>query len=123
MARPWEKCRVVRIVNLTQHPITIYDESGENVVEEIPPSGTVARVRAEQPVIGYINDVPVVKTEWGEVEGLPEPEECTVYVVSTLVLQALAGKRDDVVSPDTGPASAVRDETNRIIGVRRFQTI
>jgi hypothetical protein len=36
------------------------------------------------------------------------------------VAQAVAG-RDDVVAPDTGPESVVRDAEGKIIGVRRFQ--
>jgi hypothetical protein len=37
------------------------------------------------------------------------------------MVAAKSGRRD-VVSPDTGPESAVRDPGGRIVGVKRFQT-
>jgi len=43
-----------------------------------------------------------------------------VYIVSSLVAQAVKG-RQDVVAPDTSPSGVVRDEQGRIIGVKRFQ--
>jgi hypothetical protein len=73
-------------------------------------------------VVGNINGVPLVTTEYGEVEGLPAPQPGTIYIVSLVVLQALAGKRNDVVAPNTAPTplGAVRDSQGRIIGVRSF---
>ncbi|HDO19364.1 MAG TPA: hypothetical protein ENG74_01420 [Thermoplasmatales archaeon] len=118
---PWEECKVVKLVNLTPHEVTVIKEDGEEV--SIPPSGEVARVYPRQEIIGEINDIPVVQTVFEDIEGLPDPEECTVYIVSTLVLQALQGERDDVVAPDTGPESAVRDKEGRIVAVKRFQVI
>jgi hypothetical protein len=96
---------------------------GEGQEVEIPPSGQQARVLPRQVRTGEVNGIPIVRTEFGEVEGLPEPEENTVYIVSTLVLQALKGSRADVVSPDTSPTSAVRDANGKIIGVRGFQIL
>jgi hypothetical protein len=43
--------------------------------------------------------------EYGPVEGLPEPVEGALYIVSMLVAQR--AMRSDVVSPDSGP-SAIR---------------
>ena len=97
----------------------LFDEQG-NVVTEIEPSGQVARVKTEQIANGEINGVPVVRTRFIKVEGLPEPEKGKVFIVSTLVAQAV--KRNDVIAPDTSPQSVVRDENGRIIGVKRFQS-
>jgi hypothetical protein len=113
-----------KIVNLTPHEVTVYDADG-NIVLRIPPSGLVARVSAKEVQIGTINGVPVLKTEYGDVENLPAPQENTVYVVSLLVLQALKAQgvsRTDVVAPNTGPGplGAVRDQQGRILGVRSF---
>ena len=56
------------------------------------------------------------------IEDLPEPAPYTLYVASSLVAQAAARYgRIDVLAPDTGPESAVRDETGQITGVRRLQ--
>lgn len=91
-------------------------------------------------------NIPVVKTVFGDVEGLPLAcENCKsyhicvdgygnlpftkdftcqqpsiIYIVSSLVAQA-AKDRNDVIAPDTSPAGVVRDEQGRIIGVKRFQ--
>ena len=109
----------MKIKNLTPHEIKVVGEDGE-VKMVIPPSGQVARVRAEQKVVGEIDGVPVVKTVFGDVEGLPEPREGVVYIVSSLVAQAVR-EREDVVAPDTSPLGAVRDADGRIVGVKRFQ--
>ena len=120
-----------KIVNLTPHPITICDDNCSPVLT-LPPSGMVARVKQERrlakvlQVIQRLDDevtmdvvmVPVVEATYGEVEGLPGPKRGVVYVVSSVVLEALKGQRDDVVAPDTGPGSVCRDENGRIIGVR-----
>ena len=108
-----------KIVNLTLHTLNIYDPDGQDVVMSIEPSGDTARVNSTTVIVGEINGIPVVKTSFTAVEGLPEPEPGAVYVTSTLVAQA--AHRPDVIAPDTGPQSAVRDEGGRIRGVRRFQ--
>jgi len=91
---------------------------------EIPPSGQVARVSATAQQVGTITidgfDFPVVKTVFGEVTGLPEPQEDTVYIVSTLVLSAVQGRKD-VVAPNTG--AAIRDSEGRVVGVPGFQVL
>ena len=104
------------VINLTPHKIVVRD--GETVV--FPPSGTVARVSAVSKEVGTVNGIPVVRTEFGAVEGVPEPKPNTIYIVSSVVAQALKERRD-LVAPDTGPQSAIRDENGRIVGIKRFQ--
>lgn len=106
-------------VNLTPHSVKVLTPSGQMV--EIPPSGQVARVSTKSTVVGFVDGVPVVQTEYGDVENLPPPENGTVYIVSTIVAQALDGRRPDVLAPDTGPDSAVRNESGHVVAVRRFQ--
>jgi hypothetical protein len=108
-----------KLVNLTPHEIKIVGQDGE-VITTIPPSGQVARVRTKQAVVEYVNDIPIVKTTFGDVEGLPEPRENIVYIVSSIVAQAVP-HREDVIAPDTSPQGVVRDEKGQIIGVKRFQ--
>ena len=103
-----------KFVNLTPHPLIIFGPGGERV--EIPPSGQVARVAERREWIGEVNGIPVYRPVYGPVEGLPDPKEDTVYLVSSLVLSRVRG-RDDVLAPDTG-AGAVRDEKGQIIGVK-----
>ena len=111
----------MKLINLTPHEVTIYDESG-NVRLRIPPSGQVARVKPVQVKVGEVNGIPVFKTEFFEVEGLPDPQPNTIYIVSLLVLQACP-HRKDLVAPDTSPSGAVRDSEGRIIGTRGFQVL
>jgi len=105
-------------VNLTPHEIRVVSQDG-NVILVIPPSGRVARVATTQEKVSEINGIPVIKTSIGDVQGIPEPQPDTVYIVSTLVAQA--ADRQDVVAPDTSPQGAVRDSKGQIIGVKRFQ--
>ncbi len=110
----------MKIVNLTPHTISFLLNDGTTAA--IPASGIVARVSVTSVVVGYLNSssmmIPINRVKYGEVTDLPEPEEETMYIVSSLVLSALAGSRPDVVAPDTSPASAVRDADGKIIGVR-----
>ncbi len=112
----------MNVINLTPHKITVIveDENCNPHVFDFPPSGNVARVSSSQVEVARVDDIPVVKTEFGDVENLPESKDDTIYIVSSLVAQAVAGRRDDVVSPDTGP-TAIRDEEGKITAVRRFQ--
>jgi len=117
--------RRVEIINLTPHEITIISEGGEEIMR-IPPSGTVARVSVKSEVVGEVNGVPIRKTVYGDIVGLPEPRENTFYVVSTLVLIAAREKgicRRDLIAPDTNPDSVIRDHQGRVVGVKYFQVV
>lgn len=105
------------LVNLTPHEIVVRPEDGIEL--RIPPSGVVARVTVTTEPVGTFAGVPVVKTRYGEVEDLPAPRGGVQYIVSSLVRNAATG-RTDLVSPDTGPESAIRDDMGRIVAVRRF---
>ena len=103
------------VQNLTPHAITIQREDGTQVT--VSPSGTVARVneiRTEQvPLYG----IRIVRTDKGPVENLPAPKTDVVYLVSSIVLDALKGTRYDTYAPDTG-ADAVRNDKGHIVAVR-----
>ena len=115
----------MNFINLTPHTVNVVDDSGNSILS-VAPSGAVARVMTQQKVVGNVGGVDVVRTVFGDVDGLPDPQPNTVYIVSTLVLQALKANgivRDDVVSPDSSPASVVRNADGQIIGVKRFQVL
>lgn len=108
----------MRLINLTPHAISLANEAGENI-QTIPASGVVAWVSMTVCDTGRrVARIPVVVQEPGQIENLPEPDG-NVYIVSIVVLGAIQG-RADVVAPDTGPGSVVRDDIGRIIAVRRF---
>jgi len=117
---------MVKFVNLTPHEVVVYDQEGREIVLRIPPSGKVARVTSTTRVVGEVNGIPVRRVEYGSIVDLPEPQENTIYIVSTLVLLALKEKgvaRNDIVSPDTNTDSVIRDSQGRVIGVKYFQTL
>ena len=105
----------MKMINLTPHAVTIVKETGNLVIE---PSGMLARVAAKIVTIGEIDGIPVTTTEFGEVENLPEPEEGTIYIVSSLVAQRCTHRGDVFI-----PNEAVRDEAGRIIGCKSLGRI
>jgi hypothetical protein len=108
---------VKKLVNLTPHPINIY-LNGEMIT--IPPSGMVARVQEIVEDAGSLEVAPGVviplriKRLGDKIEGLPEPQEDTIYIVSLLAAQAAwaAGRKDVVATGDP-----VRDHEGRVTGV------
>lgn len=113
---------MLKIVNLTPHNLTVYPPEGDEPIATYSSEG-VARVSVTAtPIAGLGTEhgvIPVVSREFGDVEGLPEAKEGYLFVVSSLV-QGQVPHRRDVLSPDTGPGSVVRDDDGRIVGVRRF---
>ena len=113
----------VKFVNCTPHEIAVYADSE---IHSFPVSGVVARVNVTTQddgllvVKGCQSAISVVRTQYGEVDGLPDPADNTVFIVSGVVLTAIKGSRDDVLAPDTSPTSVVRDDEGRIIAVKRF---
>ncbi len=110
-------------MNLTPHELMLIG-GGEQIIGRIIPTGQVARVKTLTTEVGQVvvdgHTVPIVATTYREVENLPGVQDDTIYVVSVLVAQALGGQRSDVVAPDIGPQSVVRDAYGHIIGVHRF---
>ena len=94
---------MIKLINLTPHEINLVDansvqfdsvakcyriEEGKSVA--IPSSG-VARCTTHQQKIFEENGIEFLETSYGEIQGLPEPEDNTIYIVSAIV--ALAGRR------------------------------
>lgn len=102
------------IRNLTPHALVLRGQDGQEVT--VPPSGIVVRVAPIESLVGEIAmdgvAVPLIETMFGQIVGLPEPQEGTMYVVSSIVRAALpAGSRPDVLVP----ARLVRDAQGRVI--------
>lgn len=118
--------RMTRLVNLTPHEVVIHHYgyvTNYRYVTTIAPSGVVARVAQETWAVRTAWDaasqtqcIPLVRSEYGPVEGLPEPVEDTIYIVSSMVRLAMP-TRSDIASP----ADLVRDETGKIIGCKGLE--
>lgn len=100
----------MNIINLTPHALNLM-VNGEMV--EIPSTG-LARCATSVNEVAFLDGIRIVQTHYGEVSGLPEPKEGTIYVVSAMVLAALAGSRDDVF----GPADYIRNDAGQVVGAR-----
>jgi len=121
---------MTKFVNLTPHPLR-FRRSGDGAGHEpvpgerdivVPPSGTVARVSSTRSgITGYAEGVPLVgPTIFGVVEGLPEPQPDTIYLVSALVGGRVAD-RGDVFIPGTGPQDqTIRSADGQVFAVTRL---
>ena len=119
MARKESIMETTQLVNLTPHTINLVAEDGTPLLSL--ESHGVARVASATEVVGYLQvggvAVPQTHTTFGEVEGLPEQEPGVGYIVSNMIISALAQQgihRDDLFTPGL----QVRDEQGRVIGCR-----
>ncbi len=101
---------MANFVNLTKHAIRIR-VNGNPVAEPdatdivLPPSGMEANVGTIRDFGDEIGGVPVVSIRYGAIQGLPDSQADTVYIVSALTAPlARAQGRFDVFAPDTDPA-------------------
>lgn len=113
--------------NLTPHKIAVFGNDGLVLLELEPePKENWARVNEEvENLYGvYVDETyskmaTVVVKKYTEAN-LPEPEYGCYLLVSKMVLDAHPERRD-LLCPDTGPDSVVRDEQGHILGVKRLQ--
>lgn len=97
----------IKFVNLTPHEVNI--KAGD-IMYSVPASGQITRVSQTINEVGFIGEIPVRSTIYGEVENLPNPEPGTAYIVSALVAQRVKEREDVYI-----PGSAIRDDAGRII--------
>ena len=105
------------LVNLTPHMVRVFSPSGKLLLT-IPPSGTVARLknRDGQELI-LPGGVRLIKTHFGDPEGLPDPEPGVFFIVSSMTrLSPQCVTRDDLISP----RDLVRDTKGNVIGCKSF---
>lgn len=110
---------MAKIINLTPHDVTLVISEERSVT--FPTYSTVRpipRVSTKTVSDGDIDGYPLTRTQYGEVEDLPEPKEGTWYIVSALVAGRCPDRTDLVI-----PNEAVRDDKGRIIGCRSFGRI
>lgn len=100
----------MRLINLTPHAIVCGDIT-------VAPSGAVARVSAASQEAGNVGGIPLFRTTFGEVVGLPAQEEGVLLIVSAMVRTALPA-RTDLLSP----GEPVRDAEGRVIGCKGLIT-
>lgn len=107
----------MKFENLTPHSLNIQLSNGEFLPPLQPSELGVARVSMETRSSEDIEGIPISIIEYGEVTGLPDPQDGVAFIVSGMVLEAVHG-RDDVYAP--GPL--LRDEHGRPIGCQGLKT-
>lgn len=100
------------IINLTPHVINIMDNDN-NIIRTITPSGIVARVSTKPVLVGQVDGLNIYRTEYGQLENLPDAEEGLYYIVSALCKQRCKDRDDVFIIND-----AVRDAEGNTIGCR-----
>ena len=105
----------VTVVNLTPHALVVRPDGGPTLRWE--PASEPARLDEHAspaaPLVTEGGPVPVVQVDYtGDVEGLPDPQDGVVYVVSRVV--AAAVDRPDVLFPQ----GEVRDSSGMITHCR-----
>ena len=96
------------VYNLTPHDVRIVKEHGDQVY---PPHGQIARVEVSAERIGTKDGIPIFRTIYGDVTGLPAPEAGTEYIVSQVVANACPERTDLLY-----PYGLIRDEQGRVVG-------
>ena len=104
------------ITNLTPHEIIVYKTADVLNQERVfPPSGHIARVQTESEIVASVDGIACHKTTFGDIEGLPEPEEGEYFLVSRMVKDRCPGRSDVIV-----PGELVRDANGKIVGCKGF---
>lgn len=97
--------------NFTPHSIVLNDGT-------VFASEGLARVSAS---FSEFDENGVCTQVFGEVTGLPTPEDGVLLIVSAMVLSAAQSQgRTDVVAPATGHPLCVRNEAGHIVSVPGF---
>lgn len=101
-----------KVVNLTSHDI-----KEVTTKQRFKASGQVTRVKASTDKVATHMGMPIYVSTFGSIEGLPDPVEGTLYIVSSLALNAVPPNRTDVVSP----GNLQRDQEGKPMGCVGFR--
>ena len=109
----------IKVVNCTPHDVNLITGNG-NIT--FPRSGIIPRLTESQKKISSITangiEIDIMSKSFNEPEGLPEPKENTIFIVSALVAGAVKGRDDLVIPNDT-----IRDDQGRIVGCKNLAKI
>lgn len=104
--------KIMKILNFTPHAVTIKTASSTTTYNSVG----VARADTRAEVVGYVDDLPIVKKTFGNVYGLPEsvPND-TILIVSSLTAQAAKAHKHPLCDRLYIVNDTVRDENGRIV--------
>lgn len=104
----------MKILNYTPHEVDVYVD---NKIYVFPSMG-LARCKQATYSAGTLNGLPLCKTIYGEVEGLPQPQIGVMYIVSRVVRQALPQREDLLV-----PNDLIRDSEGNVLGCKALAVV
>ncbi len=101
--------------NFAPHDVNLLNSEG-SIFRTFPTEGNA---RIEEKIIAsqLLSGLRTVQVEFGKVKNLPQPEENTLYIVSSMVFNALPNRKDLCV-----PFDFVRNAKKQIIGCRALRT-
>lgn len=110
--QPKKRKKIMKILNFTPHAVTIKTSSSTTTYNSVG----VARADTRAEVVGYVDDLPIVKKTFGNVYGLPEsvPND-TILIVSSLTAQAAKAHKHPLCDRLYIVNDTVRDENGRIV--------
>ena len=76
MTQYTENGYLVNLVNLTPHAVNFVTADGVQV--DVQPEGVVARLEQKDVFSRWVGRIPVYKTEYGQVQNLPDPQPDTI---------------------------------------------
>lgn len=100
----------MKLINLTAHPVTDVTTG-----KTFPPSGIVARITTATEAVDNVCGVPIYYSTCNGVEGIPEPKEGVMYIVSALVLEHI--NRPDCVRP----GNSQKTPDGKVLGAKGFR--
>jgi hypothetical protein len=103
---------MTKFVNATPHTLNIVCADGS--IREIAPSGILPRLAQVREFSHVLEGIEIFQVCMGELEGLPDVDEETVYIVSRMVLDAADPSRGDLLAP----GELVRDSSGKVIGCK-----
>lgn len=104
-------------INLTPHDVVLRLGGTDYV---FPASGHLARVKAEEKIIGNLHGVPVTQHRYSDIEFPEDLVRGKVAIVSSMFLDAAPlDLTFTCVSPDTGK-TCIRED-GRVVAVTRFR--
>lgn len=114
MTQYTENGTLINLVNLTPHAVNFITADGVQV--NVAPEGIIARLEQHDVFSRWIGRIPVYKTEYGQVQNLPDPQPDTIYIVSGMVLSQVP-EREDVLAP----GALIRNDEGQVIGAGGFK--
>lgn len=109
----------MQIVNLTPQSIDLYNDDGSLLISFPPSAAPAARLTEHLGAEYATGGLPFrAASTYSAPTGLPDPKPGVLYIVSTMVAQAV--DREDLLSPGGATIDVVRDATGRMVGTKRL---